>query len=75
MPVLIMVIVLKLVSIVFDLVYWFMVFGFGWPLLKDSCRYLGIPMTGLIDLPYIGKHSYSLTLPNTTNGDEPESRY
>jgi hypothetical protein len=73
MPVLTTVIIPRLVSVVFSLVYWFMVFGFGWPLLKDTCRYLGIPMSGLLDLPYIGKRSDPLKLPNATNGDEPES--
>jgi hypothetical protein len=34
----------------FDIVYWLMVFGFGWPLLKDTCGLLGIEVRSLWDL-------------------------
>jgi hypothetical protein len=44
-----------LLGIMLDLVYWVIVFGFGWPLLKDTCRFLGIPMSGLLDVPLLGR--------------------
>jgi hypothetical protein len=43
------------IHLAFDVVYWVMVFGFGWPLLKDTCSYLGISVQSLLDLPYIGR--------------------
>jgi hypothetical protein len=42
-----------LVAAMLDLVYWVIVFGFGWPLLKDTCSLLGIPMSGLLDVPLL----------------------
>jgi len=44
-----------LMGVMLDLVYWVIVFGFGWPLLKDTCRFLGIPMSGLLDVPLLGR--------------------
>jgi len=35
-------------------VYWLIVFGFGWPLFKDTCAFLNIPVKSLFDLPRIG---------------------
>jgi hypothetical protein len=39
----------------FDVVYWFIVFGFGWPILRDACSILGIRITRLFDLPSLGR--------------------
>jgi hypothetical protein len=36
------------------IVYWLIVFGFGWPLFKDTCAFLNIPVKSLLDLPRIG---------------------
>jgi hypothetical protein len=41
------------ISLLFEIVYWVIVFGFGWPLFKDTCRYLNIPIGGILDLPFI----------------------
>lgn len=38
-----------------DVVYWIIVFGFGWPLFKDTCRFLNIPIQSLWDLPFLGR--------------------
>jgi hypothetical protein len=40
-----------LMAALLDLVYWVIVFGFGWPLLKDTCNFLEIPLSGLFDIP------------------------
>ena len=45
------------ISLALDVVYWSIVFGFGWPLLKDTCRFLGIEIRSLFDLPFIGRRS------------------
>ena len=55
LPMMAMVVGPKIISISFSLVYWFMVFGFGWPLLKDTCSYLGISFKGIFHLPFIGR--------------------
>ncbi len=41
--------------LLFDVVYWSIVFGFGWPLLRDTCSYLNIPLRSLWDLPFAGR--------------------
>jgi hypothetical protein len=43
------------IRLLFDVVYWFIVFGFGWPILRDACGILGIRITGLFDLPRLGR--------------------
>lgn len=43
------------IRLLFDVVYWFIVFGFGWPILRDACGILGIRITGLFDLPLLGR--------------------
>lgn len=45
------------ISLALDVVYWSIVFGFGWPLLKDTCRFLGIEIRSVFDLPFIGRRS------------------
>jgi hypothetical protein len=45
----------KFIRFLFDIAYWFIVFGFGWPLLKDATGFLGISVTGLFDLPFLGR--------------------
>lgn len=42
------------ISFLFRIVYWIIVFGFGWPLFKDTCSFLNIPIRSLLDLPKIG---------------------
>jgi hypothetical protein len=44
-----------IIGIAFDIVYWFIVFGFGWPLLKDAGKVLGISFSGIFDLPFFWK--------------------
>jgi hypothetical protein len=39
----------SVISLGFSAVYWTMVLAFGWPLLKDTCSYLGIPLKGLFE--------------------------
>lgn len=43
------------IRLLFDIVYWFIVFGFGWPILRDACAILGIRITGLFDLPGLAR--------------------
>jgi hypothetical protein len=43
------------IRLLFDVVYWFIVFGFGWPILRDACAILGIRITGLFDLPRLAR--------------------
>ena len=43
------------ISLLFALVYWSIVFGFGWPLLRDTCAYLNIPLKSLWDLPFAAR--------------------
>ncbi len=45
----------RVINDAFGLIYWIIVFGFGWPLLKDTCRFLGIPVESLLDLPFLGR--------------------
>jgi hypothetical protein len=45
----------QVVRLLFDVVYWFIVFGFGWPLLRDSTSLLGITFDGILDLPRLGR--------------------
>ncbi len=45
----------KVISILLDVVYWVIVFGFGWPLFKDTCRYFKIPIGSLFDVPFISR--------------------
>jgi hypothetical protein len=45
----------KIIDLGFHIVYWFIVFGFGWPLLKDTFNFLNIPINGLFDLPWLGR--------------------
>jgi hypothetical protein len=47
----------KAIDLAFDVVYWSIVFGFGWPLLKDTCTFLGIEIKSVFDLPFIGRRS------------------
>jgi hypothetical protein len=42
-----------LVAAILDLAYWIIVFGFGWPLLKDTCAFLGIPLADILDVPIL----------------------
>jgi hypothetical protein len=43
----------QVIRLAFDLIYWLMAFGFGWPLLKDTCVVLGIRVDSLLSLPSI----------------------
>lgn len=43
------------VSLAFSLVYWFIAFGIGWPLLRDTCHLLRIPLKSLFDIPFLGR--------------------
>jgi len=43
----------QVIRLGFDIVYWLMAFGFGWPLLKDTCQVLGIRLNSLLSLPSI----------------------
>jgi hypothetical protein len=45
----------QIVNVAFDVVYWFIVFGFGWPLLKDVGSVMGISFSGIFDLPFFWK--------------------
>jgi hypothetical protein len=47
---------LRTVSSVF---YWTLLLGFGWPLLKDTCAFLNIPMNSLFDLPILWRRRVS----------------
>ncbi len=47
--------VTKVIDLAFDVVYYSIVFGFGWPLLKDTCTFLGIEIKSILDLPFIGR--------------------
>jgi len=47
--------VTHLVAILLAIVYWSIIFGFGWPLFKDTCRYLNIPIKSLIEIPTLGR--------------------
>jgi len=38
---------------IFSLVTWAILIGFGWPLFKDTCAFLNIPIKGLFDLPVL----------------------
>lgn len=42
------------VNAILDVVRWVIIFGFGWPLFKDTCTFLNIPIKGLFDVPRIG---------------------
>lgn len=44
-----------LFRLLFDIVDWFIILGFGWPILRDACAILGIRITGLLDLPFLGR--------------------
>ena len=44
----------RAIDALLDVVYWLIVFGFGWPLFKDTCAFLNIPVKSLFDLPRIG---------------------
>ena len=39
------------VNIFFAVVNWAILLGFGWPLFKDTCAFLKIPIKSLFDLP------------------------
>ena len=43
----------QVIRLGFDIIYWLMAFGFGWPLLKDTCLVLGIRVDSLLNLPSI----------------------
>jgi hypothetical protein len=45
----------QLLDLALDAVYWVIVFGFGWPLLKDAGRVMGISFSGIFDLPFFWK--------------------
>jgi hypothetical protein len=45
----------QVIDLAFDIVYWFIVFGFGWPLLKDVGKVMGISFSGIFDLPFFWK--------------------
>jgi hypothetical protein len=42
-------------KIMFDIVYLIILFGFGWPLFKDTAAFLNIPIKSLLELPTIAK--------------------
>jgi hypothetical protein len=50
-----------LISTLFSIVYWSIVFGFGWPLLKDTCRFLNINIKSFWDLPFVGRQRPAAT--------------
>jgi hypothetical protein len=43
------------IGLLLGVVYWLIVFGLGWPLLKDTCLFLNIPLKGLLDLPRLAR--------------------
>jgi hypothetical protein len=55
-PVIAVTIVPSGISFLLSTVYWTIVFGFGWPLFKDTCSFLNIPVKNLLDLPRIGHY-------------------
>jgi hypothetical protein len=46
-----------LLAVPFKVVYWMIVLGFGWPILRDACSVLNIPIRGFFSLPRIAKTS------------------
>jgi hypothetical protein len=45
----------QILNSVLSIVYWIIVFGFGWPLFKDTCSFLNIPIKSLLDVPMIAR--------------------
>jgi hypothetical protein len=55
-PMIIAGIVSPIVRLLTSIVYWLIVFGFGWPLFKDTCDFLNIPIKNLFDIPWIARY-------------------
>jgi hypothetical protein len=53
-PVIIVSVGSELFQLLFSIVYWSVFIGIGWPLFKDTCTYLNIPIKGLFDVPRLG---------------------
>lgn len=43
----------QVLDVVFSALHWIILIGFGWPLFKDACALLRIPVKSLLDLPWI----------------------
>jgi hypothetical protein len=55
------IIVPQFISLLFSIVYWAIVFGFGWPLFRDTCQYLNIPIKSLFEIPTLGRRKKKKT--------------
>jgi putative flippase GtrA len=42
---------------IFSIVSWSITLGFGWPLFKDTCAFLNIPIKSLFDLPTLWRRA------------------
>lgn len=63
-----MMIIPQLISLLFSIVYWVIIFGFGWPLFRDTCHYLNIPIKSLLEIPTLGRHNKNK--PNKSNSSD-----
>ena len=65
-------IVPQFLALLLSIVYWVIIFGFGWPLFRDTCHYLNIPIKSLLEIPTLGRHKKNrpkkVKSSNTKNG-------
>lgn len=47
-----------LLGLAFDFIRWFIIFGFGWPLLKDAASLMGFSLKGIFDVPFFWRRKH-----------------